>query len=377
MKLVDMKQGPLQRYRSLVGSGALKPDPAQLLAAEKLELLANRLAQYEPPSKTDFFSFFTRKRGEVPQGLYMFGGVGRGKTMLMDLFFDTVPFEPKRRVHFHEFMAEVHELIARFRKLDEGDPIPLTARALAVEARLLCFDEFHVTDIADAMILGRLFTGLFELGVVVVATSNAHPQELYRHGLNRPLFEPFIELLENKLEVLQLEADADYRLEKLQGTQLYFTPANKKAAKSMRETFSRLTGLKNGEPAVIHVKSRKVIIPEAAMGVALFDFDDLCGKPLGANDFLLIAHAYHILMIENVPVMEQEHRNQARRFINLIDTLYDNDVRLVLSADAEPDALYTLGDGVGLFERTASRLIEMRSLEYLSHERAEPEPDCA
>jgi cell division protein ZapE len=208
----------------------------------------------------------------------------------------------------------------------------------------------------------------------MVATSNAHPQELYRHGLNRPLFEPFIELLENKLEVLQLEAAADYRLEKLQGAQLYFSPSGKKAAKSMRETFSRLTGLRKGEPAVIRVKSREVVIPEAAMGVALFDFDDLCGKPLGAHDYLLIAHAYHILMIENVPVMEQAHRNQARRFINLIDTLYDNDVRLVLSADAEPDALYTLGDGAELFERTASRLIEMRSLEYLAHERSEAEP---
>jgi cell division protein ZapE len=360
-----MENGPLQRYRSLVEEGCLSPDPAQLLAAEKLELLANRLAQYDPPSKTDLFSFFTRKSGEVPQGLYMFGGVGRGKTMLMDMFFDVVPFEPKRRVHFHEFMAEVHELIARFRSLKEGDPLPATAGVIASKARLLCFDELHVTDIADAMILGRLFKALFEAGVVMVSTSNSHPASLYKDGLNRLLFEPFIDLLQERLEVLQLEAKTDYRLEKLEGTQLYFSPADKKAAKSMRETFTRLTGLKEGVPGVIKVKSRKVLIPESAMGVALFDFEDLCGKPLGASDYLLIAHAYHILMIENVPVLEPVHRNQARRFINLIDTLYDNDVRLVLSADAQPDDLYAIRDGAELFERTASRLIEMRSKEYL------------
>jgi cell division protein ZapE len=372
-----MENGPLQRYRSLVEEGFLAPDPAQLVAAEKLELLANRLVQYEAPSKTDFFSFFTRKAGEVPQGLYLFGGVGRGKTMLMDLFFEAVPFGPKRRVHFHEFMAEVHELIAHNRSNKEGDPIPATAEALASEARLLCFDELHVTDIADAMILGRLFKAMFETGVVMVATSNSQPSELYRHGLNRPLFEPFIELLENKLEVLQLEARTDYRLEKLQGTPLYFSPANKKAALSMRETFTRLTGLKKGAPTVIKVKSRKIEIPESAMGVALFDFEDLCGKPLGASDYLLIAHAYHILLIENVPVMEVVHRNQARRFINLIDTLYDNGVRLVLSADAQPDGLYAIPDGGELFERTASRLIEMRSQEYLGCARGDAEPEVA
>ena len=261
-----MENGPLQRYRALVGDGCLKADPAQLLAAEKLELLANRLTRYEPPSKTDFFSFFTRKQSEVPEGLYIFGGVGRGKTMLMDLFFEVVAFPSKRRVHFHEFMAEVHELIARFRALQEGDPIPATVEAIASEAGLLCFDELHVTDIADAMILGRLFKALFEAGMVMVATSNSPPAGLYKNGLNRPLFEPFIEIIENRMEVLQLEAAADYRLEKLQGAQLYFTPAGKRAAKSMRETFMRLTGHEKGELATITVKSRKLAIPEAAMG---------------------------------------------------------------------------------------------------------------
>lgn len=372
-----MKHGPLHRYRALVEDGRIAPDPAQMLAAEKLELLANRLAQYEAPSKTDIFSFFTRKSGEVPQGLYLYGGVGRGKTMLMDLFFEAINFEPKRRVHFHELMAEVHELIAQARASYDGDPIPTAAKALASKARLLCFDELHVTDIADAMILGRLFKVLFELGVVMVATSNSHPSELYKNGLNRPLFEPFIELLEERLEVLQLEAAEDYRLEKLQGTPLYFCPLNKKSTKSMREAFIRLTGVEKGEPAVIEFKSRKVKIPEAAMGVAMFDFEDLCGQPLGASDYLLIAHAYQILLIENVPVLEVVHRNQARRFINLIDTLYDNGVRLVLSADAQPDDLYAIANGAELFERTASRLIEMRSQEYLERSRGDAEPEVA
>ncbi|MCH8239517.1 MAG: AFG1 family ATPase [Proteobacteria bacterium] len=366
-----MQNGPLARYRSLVGEGCLSPDPAQLLAAEKLELLANRLARYEPPHKTDLFSFFTRNRGEIPQGLYMFGGVGRGKTMLMDLFFEAIPYPAKRRVHFHEFMGEVHELIARFRADQKGDPIPATAQAIAREAALLCFDELHVTDIADAMILGRLFKALFEAGVVMVATSNSPPWELYKDGLNRPLFEPFIEIIENRMEVLQLEAATDYRLEKLQGAQLYFTPAGKKAAKAMRATFLRLTGRRRGEAASIDIKGRKLAIPEAAMGVARFDFEDLCNQPLGPGDYLVIAHAYDILLIENVPILEQVHREQARRFITLIDTLYDNGVRLVLSADAEPGALYAMTRGAELFERTASRLIEMRSQEYLARARGE------
>ncbi len=361
-----MDGGPLQSYRDMVAAGELQPDPAQVVAVEKLQLLANRLAQYAPPDKTDFFSFFTRKGGAVPEGLYMFGGVGRGKTMLMDLFFETVPFKAKRRIHFHEFMAEVHELIGRFRNLHEGDPIPSAAEAIASEARLLCFDELHVTDIADAMILGRLFTYLFEAHTVVVATSNAAPAELYKNGLNRPLFEPFINLVEDKMEVLQLEAATDYRLEKLQGAKLYFTPAGKKAAKAMRTAFERLTGHDTGQSTTLAVKGRTVAVPEACMGVARFDFDDLCGKPLGANDYLAVAHSYHTVLIENIPVMGQAQRNEARRFINLIDTLYDNRVGLIASAGAEPDELYQHGDGADHFERTASRLIEMRSEAYLA-----------
>ena len=361
-----MEQGPLQRYRDMVEAGELEPDRAQLAAAEKLQLLANRLARYEPPERTDFFSFFTRKGGMVPEGLYIFGGVGRGKTMLMDIFFDTVPFEAKRRVHFHEFMSEVHDLIAHARLRGEGDPIPPVARAITAEARLLCFDELHVTDIADAMILGRLFTNLFEAHVVVVATSNVPPQALYRDGINRPLFVSFIELLEEKMEVLQLEAATDFRLEKLQGSELYFTPADTRARSAMGEAFHRLTGHEHGAPAELRVKGRSVPVPEASMGVARFSFADLCEQPLGAIDYLAIAHAYHTLLIDGIPVMGPARRNEARRFINLIDTLYDNGVKLIASADAEPDDLYRKGDGVELFARTASRLIEMRSEAYLA-----------
>ena len=358
--------GPLDRYRALVDAGTITRDAAQRLAVEKLQLLANRLSTYEPPSRTDFFSFFTRRRGEVPEGLYMFGGVGRGKTMLMDLFYDTVPFSPKARVHFHEFMADVHERIAEARKTNGGDPIPIVAQAIADEAKLLCFDELHVTDIADAMILGRLFTGLFEAHVVIVATSNAMPQDLYKDGLNRPLFLPFIELVEDRMEVLQLEAEQDYRLARLEGAKLYFTPAGDKARGEMDKVWQRMTGCKTGESMDLNYKGRDIEVPQAAFGVARFDFDDLCARPLGAGDYLHIAHAFHTVLIDGIPVMGRDKRNEARRFINLIDTFYDNRVRLIASADAEPDALYPEGDGAMLFERTSSRLMEMRSEAYLA-----------
>ena len=350
----------------MVKAGEIAPDRNQLLAAEKLQLLANRLGQYTAPERTDFFSYFTRKRGEVPEGLYMFGGVGRGKTMLMDLFFDTVPFTPKCRVHFHEFMADVHEQIAEARKEHPGDPIAHVAASIVKETRLLCFDELHVTDIADAMILGRLFSGLFEDHVVVVSTSNAGPNELYKDGLNRPLFEPFIALIEDRMELLELEAAKDYRLDKLQGEKLYFAPNGAKAEKALRGVWTRLTGRAKGKSCELHLKGRAIPVPEAAMGVAWFAFDDLCEKPLGAGDYLYIAHAYHTVLLSGIPVMGPEKRNAARRFITLSDTLYDNGVRLVASAQAEPERLYPKGDGANLFERTASRLMEMRSEAYLA-----------
>jgi cell division protein ZapE len=360
-----MNHDLLEHYRAMVREGVIAADPAQALAAEKLQLLANRLARYTPPAKTDLFSFFTRKRGEVPRGLYIFGRVGRGKTMLMDLFFETVPFERKRRVHFHEFMAEVHDLIAAARKEHEGDLVPVVAEKIARTAPLLCFDEFHVTDIADAMILGRLFAGFFEQGAVIVATSNVAPQDLYKGGLNRNLFVPFIELIEEKMEVLELEASKDYRLDRLLGEPLYFSPLGEAASAGIREAFHKLTGVEHGASQEIAVKGRTLVVPEAAQGVARFTFADLCAKPLGPNDFLAIARNFHTVIIENVPMLNRSRRDEARRFNTLIDTLYDQGTGLIISAEAEPDALYTEGDGAELFKRTASRLMEMRSEDYL------------
>lgn len=359
-----LPKSPVRAYRALIAAGELDADPAQALAMEKLQLLANRLSSYDPPSRTDWFSFFTRKRGEVPKGLYMFGGVGRGKTMLMDLFFETVSFEPKRRAHFHEFMADIHTRISRARKASTGDPLPVVADALADEAALLCFDEFHVTDIADAMILGRLFERLFERNVIVVATSNVPPSGLYKDGLNRPLFEPFVTLLEDNAEVLYLEARKDYRLEKIAGSPRYFSPHDDQSTAAMRDIWTRLTGVPDGAPAVLEVKGRQLAVPEAANGAAWFRYVDLFDPPLGPNDYLAIADAYHTVFIEGIPLLTPEKRNQARRLVTCIDAFYDAHVRLIASAEGEPHELYPAGDDAFLFERTASRLIEMRSEAY-------------
>jgi len=355
---------PLQAYRALISSGAIDADSAQALAMEKLQLLANRLGSYEPPSRTDWFSFFTRKRGEVPKGLYMFGGVGRGKTMLMDLFFENVAFESKRRAHFHSFMADIHTRVSQARKSHDGDPLPKVADALADEAALLCFDEFHVTDIADAMILGRLFDRLFERQVIMVATSNVAPTGLYADGLNRALFEPFIETLEDNVEVLYLEARKDYRLEKIAGSPRYFTPADAESTAAMRASWTRLTGTEKGEPTTLSVKGRQLVVPEAADGAAWFRYEDLFEPAYGPNDYLAVAEAFHTVFIQSIPKLSREKRNQARRIVTCIDALYDAHVRLVVSAEAEPHELYPEGDDAFLFERTASRLVEMRSEDY-------------
>jgi len=358
-----------ERYRAMLGSGALRPDPAQAMAVDKLQLLANRVARYRRPTRTDPFSFFTRKRGEVPCGLYIFGGVGGGKTMLMDLFFESVDVRAKRRDHFHAFMAEVHERAAAIRKTAKGDPIEQVAREIAKDTRLLCFDEFHVTDIADAMILGRLFSVLFEAGLVLVATSNVPPRDLYKDGLNRNLFEPFIVELEQRVEVLELSAAQDYRLEKLSGSPLYFCPLDARARAQMQELWTSLTGTEAGEACEIAVAGRCVYVPEAATGAARFGFADLFEQPLGANDYLALARDFHTIFVEGVPVMGPEKRNEARRFITFVDALYNAGTGLIMSAEAEPDALYKAGDGAFLFERTASRLMEMRTSDYLSRGR--------
>jgi cell division protein ZapE len=362
--LAEAEMTLLDKYRALVTNGVIEADPAQASAAASLDALARALGSWRP--QRGVLGRVLGRSTTVPRGRYIFGPVGRGKTMLMDLFFEAVRFRPKRRVHFHEFMAEVHDHIGAARKSVPGDPIPHVARVVAAKARLVCFDELHVTDIADAMILGRLFKGLLEAQVVVVATSNVPPHELYKNGLNRALFLPFIDLITQHMDVEELLAAKDFRLEKLVGRPLYFTPADALAKTEMDRLWTQLTGNHPGAPMDLEVKGRKVRVPLASMGVARFSFAQLCEQPLGANDFLHIAHAFHTVLIDGIPAFTPGRRDVTRRFVNLIDTLYDNRVCLIASAAAEPDALYPAGDMQFLFERTSSRLFEMRSEGYLT-----------
>jgi cell division protein ZapE len=364
------------QYAARVAAGKIERDDAQAAVVDRLALLEKRLAEHRLGRKASSLGWvFARARAVEPiKGFYVFGDVGRGKTMLMDLFFEASPVVRKRRVHFHEFMADVHERINALRqkaKLGEAsssDPIRLAAADIAQETWLLCFDEFHVTDIADAMILGRLFKQLFELGVVVVATSNVPPSGLYKDGLNRALFLPFIALIEQHMDVVELAARADYRLEKLAGAPVWYVPADLAAETALDAAWRRLTAGHVAQVRDLVVKGRIVRVPCASMGVARFSFHDLCERPLAASDYLKIAHEFHTVVLDRIPVMDYDHRNEAKRFIILIDTLYDNAVKLVASAAAEPDALYRADEGFEAYEfrRTASRLIEMRSQAYLA-----------
>jgi cell division protein ZapE len=363
------------RYQALVAAGEIEHDDAQARVLELMSALEGRLAEHRLARKSSALGwlFGARERRQEPiRGLYIHGEVGRGKTMLMDLFCEASPVKRKRRVHFHEFMADVHDRIRHFRegaKAGNGDdPIRLTAAALAQESWLLCFDEFHVTDIADAMILGRLFRRLFELGVIVVATSNVPPDELYRNGLNRALFLPFIALIGEHMTVTRLAARTDFRLEKLAGQPVWHTPADGAADAALDAAFRKLTGGHPGAPLELPVKGRTVRVPCTAMGVARFTFHDLCEQPLAGSDYLRVAHEFHSIVLDHIPVMDFSRRNEAKRFIILIDTLYDNAVKLVASAAAEPEALYRAEEGFEAqeFQRTASRLYEMRSESYLA-----------
>jgi cell division protein ZapE len=363
-----------EAYRAKVENGELDADPVQLELAEKLDVLKSSLEAHKASSKSSSLGWLFARKQQFLRGIYIWGSVGRGKSMLMDQFFHLVQFEPKRRVHFHAFMADAQERInAQREAFREGrsrdeDPIPPVARMMAQEARLLCFDEFSITDIADAMIIGRLFKGLFEAGVVVVATSNVRPSDLYKDGLNRQRFIPFLELLLTKVDIFELDARTDYRLEKLAKASVYNAPFGPKSEAQMDKAWQSMTGGRAEMVESLVVKGRKVNVPRSVDGLARFSFSDLCEKPLGAQDYLAIARRYHTVFIDHVPIMELAHRNFAKRFINLIDTLYDRGIKLVMSAAASPHALYQPKSGTEAFEfeRTASRLIEMQSIEYLA-----------
>jgi len=349
----------MRLYDEALAKGELKADTAQAMAAQRLRALAEALKQKRS------FSLF-RKPKPLPKGLYIWGDVGRGKTLLMDYFFAAAPVAKKRRAHFNRFMVDVHARIhAERQRAGSSDPIPVVAQALAEEARLLCFDEFQVTDVADAMILGRLFDHLFREGVIIVATSNTPPDRLYEGGLNRQLFLPFIGEIKERLEVVELNGPTDYRLERISGIKVYLTPLSPEADAAMDAAWRRLTDCARGKAMSLAVLGRQLPVPQAARHVARFDFEDLCAQPLAAADFLAVAEEFDAILLDHIPLLSPENRNEARRLALLIDTLYDEGVKLICSAAGPPEALYPAGDGADAFRRTASRLAEMQSEDYL------------
>jgi cell division protein ZapE len=372
----------IEAYRQAVAKGALRSDAGQVAAAEKLDRLSLALA-----SKPGFFLF--RRAPAPPRGLYIWGDVGRGKTMLMDLFFASAPLKKKRRVHFNSFMVDTHARIHAMRQqAGTADPIAPVARELAAGVQLLCFDEFQVTDVADAMILGRLFEALFAQNVTIVATSNTAPEHLYEGGLNRQLFLPFVDEIKQRLDVVALNGPTDYRMqtpasalastftassdtgaggngEVAAGIKTWMTPLSPQTEAAMNTAWRRLTGTRAGRPVILTVLGRKLVVPQAAKGVARFSFAELCENPLAAADYLAITRDFHTVLIDHIPQMTPDMRNQARRFILLVDTLYDEGVRLIASAATSPAGLYPQGDGAEAFRRTVSRLAEMQGEDYL------------
>jgi cell division protein ZapE len=365
--------GMLERYRTLVEAGELRTDTEQEAAARTLNALQGELARASTGEGGGFLGKLLRRKSERPRGVYMWGGVGRGKSMLMDLFHESLPITAKRRVHFHAFMLEVHALLREERRKESGDPIPPVAAALARDIRCLAFDEMVVNNSADAMIMSRLFTNLIvDQGVTIVTTSNRAPSELYKDGLNREHFLPFIALIQRELDVLPLNGPVDYRLERLAGMDIWHTPLGDAATAQVREAFFRLTDYPPEDSE--HVPSadldlgggRTLHVPKSLKGVAVFSFKRLCTEARGASDYLTIAREYHTVIIVGIPRMGPENRNEAARFVTLVDALYENKVKLVATADAEPEELYVEGNGRFEFERTVSRLMEMQSAEYLA-----------
>lgn len=363
--------GVLDRYDTLVAGGEIRPDPDQRAAAVMLNAIAAKL-EARGEREGGFLSRLFGKKAEPVRGLYMWGGVGRGKSMLMDLFYDTLRSGRKRRSHFHEFMLDVHDRLRVARESEKGDPIPPVVESIAAEAQVLCFDEMVVNNMADAAILSRLFTGLLDAGVTVITTSNRVPDDLYKDGLNRHLFLPFIDLLKAKMDVITLNGPTDYRLDRLAGARTWLVPNGADATRELSETFFRLTDYPVEDKANVPSEElpihggRSIHVPKSLKGVAVFSFKRLCAEARGANDYLAIARNYHTIIIVGIPILGPENRNEAARFVTLIDALYEYKVKLLASAEAEPENLYPSGDGAFEFERTVSRLMEMGSDAYLA-----------
>ena len=376
-------EGPLPAYRAMLVAGTLHADPAQGRAAEVLQDLWRRTRGYDPhpeqPEQGGFFARFLRRKPVAPEeapagapmGLYLVGEVGRGKSMLMDLFFATAEVPRKQRIHFHEFMQHrVHARIHAWKRQhgDTADPIPPLADSIAAEAALLCFDEFQVHDIADAMILGRLFQALFARGTVVVATSNTTPDDLFKGRPGRDAFLPFIGLIKRRLEVLVLDSARDYRRARIVEMPTWHMPLGGRADAAMDQAFRELTGQDHGRPTRLTLLGRAIEVPQAADGVARCDFEDLCGKPLGPADYLAVATHFHTLLLDGIPRLGKENFDRAKRFITLVDALYEHRVKLVASAAASPDNIYERGENAVMFARTASRLHEMQSRDWRARE---------
>lgn len=360
----------LDRYAALVAAGELRPDPDQCAAAERLDRLQSELEAQ--PKRGSILWRALARRPESPRGVYLWGGVGRGKSMLMDLFFQGLDIRRKRRVHFHEFMIEVHARLHKERQKEAGDPIPPVAAAMVGEARLLAFDELVVNNTADAAILSRLFTEMLRDGLTIVATSNRPPRDLYKDGLNRSLFLPFIDLIGEKLDVLGLNGPVDYRLDRLGRMDTWRVPNGPEATAALSAAFFRLTDYPPEDRAHVPTEELRVSegrtlhVPKSLKGVAVFSFKRLCGEARGAPDYLAIARRFHTVIIVGIPRLGPENRNEAARFVTLIDALYEHKVKLLAAADAVPEALYPEGDGSFEFQRTVSRLKEMQSDDYLA-----------